>query len=208
MKAPMLWITGAVLSGAVRVLGRVAGRVPVVVGVSNPGLDNLVRLALEAMDQGAAEASITGQVTGVDKAVLEVSLPPSQDRSFPVPGRLLAHADLRQRSEGERGEQLLAPLVVCRVDVVCHRVAQLQVRHQHQPWPESWRSRSRWSPMETVGRWTETDPGIVELADSKRSRARSLPRRGPKGFMGASRIGNSDAQPERAPGASVRNFLN
>ncbi len=37
-----------------RVLERVAGRVPVVVGVSNPGLDNLARLALEAMARGAA----------------------------------------------------------------------------------------------------------------------------------------------------------
>lgn len=37
-----------------RVLARVDGRVPVVVGVSNPGLDNLARLAAEAMDKGAA----------------------------------------------------------------------------------------------------------------------------------------------------------
>ena len=37
-----------------RVLGRVAGRVPVIVGVSNPGLDNLARLSAEAMDKGAA----------------------------------------------------------------------------------------------------------------------------------------------------------
>ncbi len=37
-----------------RVLQRVAARVPVVVGVSNPGLDNLARLALEAMARGAA----------------------------------------------------------------------------------------------------------------------------------------------------------
>lgn len=41
----------AVLS---RVLGRVDGRVPVIVGVSNPGLDNLERLAKAAMDHGAA----------------------------------------------------------------------------------------------------------------------------------------------------------
>ncbi len=41
--------------GLVRhVLGRVAGRVPVVVGVSAAGLDNLARLALVAMDAGAA----------------------------------------------------------------------------------------------------------------------------------------------------------
>lgn len=37
-----------------RVLQRTAGRVPVIVGVSNPGLDNLVRLARVSMDQGAA----------------------------------------------------------------------------------------------------------------------------------------------------------
>ena len=37
-----------------RVLGRVDGRVPVIVGVSNAGLDNLVRLARSSMDQGAA----------------------------------------------------------------------------------------------------------------------------------------------------------
>ncbi len=36
------------------VLARVAGRLPVVVGVSGPGLDNLVRLSHTAMDQGAA----------------------------------------------------------------------------------------------------------------------------------------------------------
>ena len=36
------------------VLARVAGRVPVIVGVSNPGLDNLARLAKTAMDKGAA----------------------------------------------------------------------------------------------------------------------------------------------------------
>jgi len=37
-----------------RVLGRVRGRVPVVVGISNPGTDNLVALAWRAMDAGAA----------------------------------------------------------------------------------------------------------------------------------------------------------
>lgn len=37
-----------------RVLKRVDGRVPVVVGASNPGTDNLVRFAREAMDLGAA----------------------------------------------------------------------------------------------------------------------------------------------------------
>jgi len=37
-----------------RVLRRVDGRVPVVVGVSNPGLDNLTALARSAMDFGAA----------------------------------------------------------------------------------------------------------------------------------------------------------
>ena len=37
-----------------RVLGRVRGRVPVVVGISNPGTDNLVAFARRAMDAGAA----------------------------------------------------------------------------------------------------------------------------------------------------------
>ena len=37
-----------------RVLDRVAGRAGVIVGVSNPGLDNLARLAQTAMDKGAA----------------------------------------------------------------------------------------------------------------------------------------------------------
>ena len=39
-------------------LERVDGRVPVVVGVSNPGLDNLVNLAQESMDRGAAGVMI------------------------------------------------------------------------------------------------------------------------------------------------------
>ncbi len=37
-----------------RVLSRTNGRVPVIVGVSNPGLDNLVRLANVSMERGAA----------------------------------------------------------------------------------------------------------------------------------------------------------
>lgn len=37
-----------------RVLAHVAGRVPVIVGVSNAGLDNLVRLSMASMEQGAA----------------------------------------------------------------------------------------------------------------------------------------------------------
>jgi len=36
------------------VLARVAERVPVVVGVSSPGLDNLARLSAVAMEQGAS----------------------------------------------------------------------------------------------------------------------------------------------------------
>ena len=42
------------------VLSRVDGRVPMVVGVSNPGLDNLARLARSAMDHGAAGVMIAG----------------------------------------------------------------------------------------------------------------------------------------------------
>lgn len=37
-----------------RVLKHVDGRVPVIVGVSNPGIDNLARLAKSSMDHGAA----------------------------------------------------------------------------------------------------------------------------------------------------------
>lgn len=41
-----------------RVLARAAGRLPVVVGVSSPGLDNLVRLSRTSMDLGAAGVMI------------------------------------------------------------------------------------------------------------------------------------------------------
>jgi 4-hydroxy-tetrahydrodipicolinate synthase len=42
------------------VLARVDARVPVIVGVSNPGLDNLSRLSRSAMDHGAAGVMIAG----------------------------------------------------------------------------------------------------------------------------------------------------
>ena len=41
-----------------RVLKRIDGRVPVIVGVTNPGVDNLVRLAQASMDAGAAGVMI------------------------------------------------------------------------------------------------------------------------------------------------------
>ena len=41
-----------------RVLAHVDGRVPVIVGVSNAGIDNLVRLARSSMAQGAAGVMI------------------------------------------------------------------------------------------------------------------------------------------------------
>ena len=44
-----------------RVLARVDGRVPVVVGVSNAGLDNLTSLARFAMDEGAAGVMVAPQ---------------------------------------------------------------------------------------------------------------------------------------------------
>lgn len=55
-----------------RYLDRVNGRVPIIVGVSNPGIDNLVALSKSAMDAGAAGIMIAGnaglktdpQVTG------------------------------------------------------------------------------------------------------------------------------------------------
>jgi 4-hydroxy-tetrahydrodipicolinate synthase len=43
-----------------RVLARVGGRVPVIVGVSNPGTDNLVQLSRAAIDDGAAGVMIAG----------------------------------------------------------------------------------------------------------------------------------------------------
>ena len=50
-----------------RVMQRTAGRIPVIVGVSNAGLDNLERLAKSGMDAGAAGvmvAPLTGLGTG------------------------------------------------------------------------------------------------------------------------------------------------
>ena len=41
-------------------LRRVNGRRPVIVGVSNPGIDNLVVLSREAMDAGAAGVMVSG----------------------------------------------------------------------------------------------------------------------------------------------------
>ncbi len=43
-----------------RALRRVDGRVPVIVGVSNPGIDNLVALSQDAMQAGAAGVMIAG----------------------------------------------------------------------------------------------------------------------------------------------------
>ena len=43
-----------------RYLARVGGRVPVVVGVSNPGIDNLVSLSKASMDAGADGVMIAG----------------------------------------------------------------------------------------------------------------------------------------------------
>ena len=43
-----------------RYLSRVDGRVPVIVGVSNAGIDNLVSLSKLAMDSGAAGIMIAG----------------------------------------------------------------------------------------------------------------------------------------------------
>ena len=41
-------------------IDRVGGRVPIIVGVSNPGIDNLSRLSKSAMDAGAAGVMIAG----------------------------------------------------------------------------------------------------------------------------------------------------
>ncbi len=48
-----------------RALDRVDGRVPIIVGVSNPGLDNLARLAHTAMDKGAAGVMVA-PMTGLN----------------------------------------------------------------------------------------------------------------------------------------------
>ena len=42
------------------VLKRIDGRVPVIVGVSNPGMDNLVALSKSAMDRGAGGVMVAG----------------------------------------------------------------------------------------------------------------------------------------------------
>ena len=48
------------LAFATRVTDRVAGRVPVIVGVSNPGIDNLVALSEKVTEAGAASVMIAG----------------------------------------------------------------------------------------------------------------------------------------------------
>jgi 4-hydroxy-tetrahydrodipicolinate synthase len=48
------------LAFALRVIDRVDGRVPVIVGVSNPGMDNLVALSQKVTDAGAAGVMIAG----------------------------------------------------------------------------------------------------------------------------------------------------
>ena len=48
------------LAFATRVIDRVDGRVPVIVGVSNPGMDNLVALSEQVTDAGAAGVMIAG----------------------------------------------------------------------------------------------------------------------------------------------------
>ncbi len=54
-----------------RVLSRVDGRVPVVVGVSNAGLDNLTGLARLAMDEGAAGVMVAPQAAAKTEAGVE-----------------------------------------------------------------------------------------------------------------------------------------
>jgi len=62
-----------------RYLERVDGRVPVIVGVSNPGIDNLAALSKAAMDAGAAGVMIAGigglktdeQITGYFERVMD-----------------------------------------------------------------------------------------------------------------------------------------
>lgn len=48
------------LAFATRVIDRVDGRVPVIVGVSNPGMDNLAALSEQVTDAGAAGVMIAG----------------------------------------------------------------------------------------------------------------------------------------------------
>ena len=85
-------------------LTRVGGRLPVIVGVSNPGMDNLAALAKAAMDAGAAGVMIAGipglktdeQIHGYFSRVLEKlgpdipvclqDYPPTTTVYFSVPG--------------------------------------------------------------------------------------------------------------------------
>lgn len=75
-----------------RYLTRVAGRVPVVVGVSSPGTDPLLRLAAEAMDAGAAGVMVAPvsslrteeQIHGYFKDVLDRLDAPVVLQDFPL----------------------------------------------------------------------------------------------------------------------------
>src|SRR3546814_12399997 len=86
-----------------RVLDRVAGRAGVIVGVSNPGLDNLARLAHQAMEKGAGgvmvaplaglhtEVQVLGyyeqvfQAPGPDVPLVYQDYPPLPGGPVPVP---------------------------------------------------------------------------------------------------------------------------
>lgn len=54
-----------------RVMTRVAGRVPVVVGVSNAGLDNLISLTKFSMDEGAAGVMVAPQASSKTETGVE-----------------------------------------------------------------------------------------------------------------------------------------
>ena len=75
------------------VMDQVADRVPVVVGVSNPGLDNLVRLAETAMDKGAAGVMVapnaghkteSGIVSAFQKIAERLPFVPLVFQDFPL----------------------------------------------------------------------------------------------------------------------------
>ncbi len=90
----------AVLS---QVLKRVDGRVPVVVGVTNPGLDNLAKLAHTAMDHGAAGVMVapsaaqkteSGVVTYMKTVADRLGDTPLVFQDFPLTTNMPVSADV------------------------------------------------------------------------------------------------------------------
>ena len=73
-----------------QVLRRVDGRVPVIVGVSNPGLDNLANLATRAMDHGAAGVMVAPSATMKTESTVAATFRAIAER---LPGVPLVYQD-------------------------------------------------------------------------------------------------------------------